>query len=796
MDATPLPATFAGHYRIERELGRGGMAAVYLARDLRQHRDVAIKVLHEELSQAVGAERFHREVAITAGLAHPNILPLHDSGEWEGRLYYVMPYVAGETLRSLLERDRQLPLRTAIGIARGVCAALEHAHARGIIHRDIKPENILISGDQPVVADFGIARLVDEVPGGRITATGVSVGTPAYMSPEQASAEPRVDERSDVYSVGCVLYEMIAGEPPFTGRTAQAIIAKRFATPAPDVRIVRDAVPECLADVVGRALARTPADRFPDAAALRAALDEAELECATLQGLASVPGMKGRRRAPPSRRLLAAAALVTIVGAGWLSARAIWPPRAAAGSPTIRTVAVLPLRGSSTGMQPDFLAEGLTDALITGISQLGSVNVISRTSVMQMSMMKKPLPELARGLKADGVIEASIVRSGSRVRISARLIRASDERELWADSYERELGDALSLQADVADAVAREIGARVGGGSLPRPRAVKPEAQEAYVKGVYFAGQWRLQEAIAAFQQAVAIDPRHASAYAALARAYYFQAFFGQIAPAEAFSQMRRAATRALALDERSAEAHGLLALVATHYDWDWEGAERHFARALALSPSNAQVHHDYAHFLLAVGRQRESVAETTRALQLDPANPMLTSCVGWHSLFDSRYDDALRYAAESQRMMPSFWAQVISGWALLGKNHPDSAVAAMRRAVSLSGGLPFAEASLAHALARARHTAESRTLLDALLAKSLRGYVPAYDLAVVHAGLGNADEAFVWLRKALGERSMFLVHLNWDARLEPLRADPRFQAIVREMALPQRQPAPVRPVT
>ena len=365
------------------------------------------------------------------------------------------------------------------------------------------------------------------------------------------------------------------------------------------------------------------------------------------------------------------------------------------------------------------------------------------------------------------------------------MIRFSDQKPLWTRTYERPVGDALSLQDDIASAIAREIGTRFVSSSAARSVAVKPEAQEAYLKGAYFAGQWRLEEATAAFQRAVNIDPNHAAAYAGLARAYYFRAFFGEVASGEAFSQMRRAAARALERDESSAEAHGLMALVNVHYDWDWAGAQRQFARALELSPSNAQVHHDYAHFLLAVGRPAESVAETKRARSLDPANPMLTTCTGWHSLFDNQFHDAKSYAAEAQMMMPSFWAQIVTGWAYLGEGQLDSAVVAMRSAAALSKHLPFADAALAHALAKDGKTAEARQLLESLLQRSLRGYVSAYDVAIVYAGLGENDQAIDWLRKAMGERSMFVVHLTWDSRLDGLRQDPRFTDLVKQLALP-----------
>jgi eukaryotic-like serine/threonine-protein kinase len=784
-ESAPSTSTFAERYEVLREVGRGGMATVYLARDRRYDRDVAVKVLNDDLSQALGIERFQREIAITAKLTHPNILPLHDSGETDGRVFYVTPYVPGESLGDRLAREKQLPLRDAICIARGVVSALEYAHAHGIVHRDIKPGNILLADGQAIVADFGVARALAGSGDARLTSTGVSLGTPAYMSPEQASGEP-VDARADIYSLGCVLYEMLAGEPPFTGPTTQAVIAKRFANAAPDIRQARDRAGDSLADTIARSLARVPADRIQTAAELRALLDEAELTCTTRPSGARRTRGAGAGRPRSRRATLIGATLITVA-----ALVSVLPParnritRMFAQSATIHTLAVLPLANLSGGMNQDFFADGLTDALITGLSQLRSVNVISRTSVMQYKMVKKSLPAIARELHADAVLEGSVVRDHDRVRISEKLIRVSDQHSLWARSYERPIGNALELETDIAAAVAQEIGVHLANNPVAHVMTVKPEAQEAYLKGAYFAGQWRLEEAIASFQHAVDVDPNHAAAYAGLARAWYFRAFFGEVAPVEAFSQMHRAATRALERDETSAEAHGLLALVDVHYNWDWAAAEREFARALELSPSNAQVHHDYAHFLLAVGRRAESVAETKRARELDPANPMLTTCAGWHSLFDKQFSEAKSYAAEAQRMMPSFWAEIVEGWAFLGEGQADSAVIAMRSAVSMSKDLPFAEAALAHALAKAGKTTEARRLLDKLLQQSLRGYVSAYDIAIVYAGLGENDHAIEWLQKAMGERSMFVVHLTWDARLDGLRSDPRFAALVKQLGVP-----------
>jgi eukaryotic-like serine/threonine-protein kinase len=776
---------FADRYEIRHAVGRGGAAVVYRARDLKHDRDVALKVLHRELTQSMSADRFAREIGIAAKLTHPNILALYDSGDCGGCFYYVTPFIEGESLRDRLERERQLSVREALGIARAVAAALEYAHVRGIVHRDIKPENILLVGGQPLVADFGIARVLEPGSDARMTSTGMIIGTPTYMSPEQAAGEAAVDHRSDIYSLGCVLYEMLVGAAPFGGPTPQAVIASRFIADAPDVREARPNVPSLLADVVATLLARLPEQRVQTAAELQTLLDAVEPEATQLTG--SLLGLTRRatpfRRRLRARRAAVAVALAALVAGAWLGRDALPVDRLPFAKARVQTLAVLPLTNLSGDLQQEFVADGLTDALINDLARLPGLNVISRTSVMQYKLVSKPIREIARELNADVLVEGTLTREGDQVVITAALVRGRNEHSIWRDSYTGHADSLLILQRQVGNAVAREIGARIvpAGPQL----AVKPESHQHYLRGASLAAQWRLDEALASFQRAVEIDPANAPAYAALARAHYFRATFGEVAPLEAFSQMRRAAAAALAQDPGLGEAHGLMALVNTHFDYDWAGAEQHFLRALQLSPSNAQVHHDYAHYLLAMGRGPESIEASRRAVQLDPSNPMLTSCLGWHSLFENRFAEALRHAGAAQQLMPSFWAQIVQGWALTGLGDQAEAIESMREAVGLEPELAFTRAALAHALARAGATDEARGLLDELLAESRQGYVSAYDLALVHAGLGENDAALEWLAKAIAERSTFVVHLTWDARLEPLRADRRFSELVQRLGIP-----------
>jgi eukaryotic-like serine/threonine-protein kinase len=776
-------AVFADRYEVLEAVGSGATAIVYRAKDLKHDRFVALKVLHRELTQSISAERFAREIGIAAKLTHPNILALYDSGDSDGCFYYVTPFIeGGQSLRTMLQRDGRLAVRDAIGIARGVAAALAYAHERGIVHRDIKPENILLVGGQPLVADFGIARVLEPGNDARMTSTGMIVGTPAYMSPEQAAGEETVDHRSDLYSFGCVLYEMLAGEPAFRGATPAAVIASRFTHDAPDVRSARPDAPELLGDVVGALLARTLEERIQTSDELHRLLDAVEPDATGLTQtlLGRTRRMSSARRRQRARRAaIATAVLVAALAVGWF----------ARSSPDqrIQRLAVMPLTNLSGDVQQEFVADGLTEGLITDLMRLRDVTVISRTSVMQYKLLRKPAPEVARELNVDAVVEASFTRQGEDIIITAGLVSGRDGRTLWRDIYRGKADSVFALQRRVSAAVAQEIGARLAL-AADQP-VIKSESVEHYLRGASFAAQWRLEEAQASFQRAVEIDPANAQAYAALARAHYFRAQFGEVAPLEAFSQMRRAAAAAIAQDRELGEAYGLMALVNTHFDYDWKGAEDNFIRALQLSPNNAQVHHDYAHFLLAMGRGAESVESSRRAVLLDPTNAMLISCLGWHSLFDHRFDESLRHAGEAQVLMPSFWAQVVQGWALTGLGSVDEAIESLRDAVDLDPNLAFTRAALAHTLARNGAAAEARALLAELLAEARHSYVSAYDVALVYAGLGDNDSAFEWIAKAIAERSSFVVHLTWDSRLDVLRGDRRFSELVERLGIPSAVP-------
>src|SRR5882762_7691900 len=474
-----LRTALADRYALERELGRGGMAVVFLARDPRHDRAVAIKVLLDEIAAALGADRFLREIQIAAKLHHPHILPLYDSGAAGDLLYYVMPYVEGESLRQRLDREPQLPLDDALAITRQVAGALAYAHSHDVVHRDIKPENILLESGEAVVADFGIARAITAAGGDKLTQTGMAIGTPLYMSPEQASGGGAIDGRSDVYSLACVLYEMLAGHPPFLGGTAQAIIARHALDPVPPLRTARATVSDAVEQALGRALAKSAADRYSTA------LQFAE----ALAGPARVKP-SGRERSRRLRAALGVGLALVALGAG-LVLRRPWrhAPPAAVGAPAYAaSVAVLPFETIGGGPQDEYFSDGMTDEIITQLAQIRELKVISRTSVVALKGSHLTLSRIADTLGVDHVLEGSARRAGGRVRVNAQLIAAKTDAHLWARTYERDLKDVFRVQEEIAADVSRALLANVQG-LRPRgagSRTEQPAAYDAYLRGTYW----------------------------------------------------------------------------------------------------------------------------------------------------------------------------------------------------------------------------------------------------------------------------------------------------------------------
>ena len=477
--------------------------------------------------------------------------------------------------------------------------------------------------------------------------------------------------------------------------------------------------------------------------------------------------------------------------------------RPGADGDRITDVAVLPFENMTEDPSNDYLSDGITEEVTTQLFKVGGLHVKSRTSTLMYKGGMKTVEQVGTELGVGAVIEGSFRRVGNSIRVLARLVDTRNGEQLWADDYDREIGgELMRVEVEIAEQITAALRTTLTPAEKrrfehDRARSTTPEALEEYYRGLSEHGAGNMAEAVAAYQRAIARDPQLAPAYAGMARSYYFLGFFGALPPTDVFPRMRDAAARALQLDPGIADAHATLGLYYLHYKWDWQRAEQEFQRALELSPSAAQVRHDYAHFLLVAGRSAESAEQSALSAKLDPGNTMLMACAGWHGFTDREYDGAVRSSMSALMMMPGmFWPELILGWAYEQKGQYPEAIASLRNAVAHSQAMPFAVASLAHALGASGQGAQARQLLGGLLDKSDARYVSAYDIAIVYAGLGDPKNTFDWLRRAYAERSAFLVNIGWEPRFDAFRDDPRFAAIVANMRLPEQSPRAPRPTT
>jgi eukaryotic-like serine/threonine-protein kinase len=798
----PLAEQQIGPYRILSRIGAGGMGEVYRALDSKFNRMVAIKFLSEDLADTSTRRRFQREAQLVSSLNHPHILTVHDTGEFEGRQYLVTEWVDGGTLKDWARREPRT-WRQVVELLAGVADGLAAAHAAGILHRDIKPENILVAKNgYAKLADFGVAKLDEPaipedltrtVTDGR-TRPGVIVGTIAYMSPEQASGKP-VDARSDIFSFGVVLYEMLTGRRPFEGDTDLERLQAVVNQPAPSLAESCPGVPVGLRIAVEKALEKDPAERYQSMRDL-----VVDLRRLTRQSADAIAPAATR----PKRAWKWAAAIGTavILGAALVTWLAMFgglrtTPPSGAGAPQIRTIAVLPLRNISRDPDQEYFADGMTEALTTSLAQISALNVIARTSTMRYQGTQKTTREIAQELHVDAVVEGAAQRSGDRVSITAQLIEGSSDRHLWAKSYERDLRDMLALQNEVAQAIAQEIQVKLTSQEQARVSSaptVNPEAQEAYFRGRYWFQKGRIgwSRSFDYFQQAVAKDPSYAAAYASLSVGYSSMMELGLLPTKEAYPKALAAATKALELDRDLADAYRARGWLLWAYDQNWQAAEHDFLRALQLNPNLADAHENYAQGLASSGRLDEAVREIRRAVQLDPFANLANFQLGYILVQTGRNDEALEQGRKWLEVN-AVTAHRILGLAYERKGNLDLAIAEFQqRLKSIEQDYPvlrettaFPEiiSELAHAYAVSGRRREALQLLSELTELSKRRSVPSWAFALVFVGLGDKDRAFQSLERGYDECGCR--ELKIDYRMIPLRSDPRYQELLRRMGLP-----------
>ncbi len=788
-----------GHFQILGPLGAGGMGEVYRAHDTNLKRDVAIKVLPVELAgDPARLERLEREAQLLASLNHPGIATIHglEAERTEGGAstrYLVLELIEGETLAEMLVRGR-LGVEEAHEIARQIAEALEAAHASGIVHRDLKPANIKVTPEGRVkILDFGLAKAYPARSGSAsgaaeggatgvdpditksptvaaATLPGVILGTAAYMSPEQARGKP-VDNRTDIWAFGCVLYEMLTGSKPFDGETTTDILAALIER-EPGWDALPESTPSRIQGLLRRCLEKDSSRRLQHMADARIEIEGA-LEEAGRQPETASPSATAR---PPTRPL-------GLDGAS----------RVDSGTQTIDSIAVLPLQNLSGDSGQEYFSDGMTEALITDLAKIGALRVISRTSAMCYRDTDKSLPQIALELNVQAVVEGSVLRAGDRVRITAQLINAATDQHLWAESYERDLGDVLALQSEVARAIAQEIRVKLTPQEetlLARGRWVDPGAHEAYMKGLHYwnkATKSRFSDAMEYFELAIEKDSNHALAHAGLADSHWWSSFWGNRRPHEAYPRAREAAEKALSIDETLGEAHAALGSIHLMYDWDWEAAEREFRRALELAPNSSSARICYGFYLSLMRRQDEAIAQAKRAQALDPLSGFSNSLLGHQFWLGRRYDDAIETFEKWLSTEPDDWfAHSHLGLQYQEKGRIAEAIAEVDKGVELSGGVAVcvSNAVLVHHRFGDRQVAER--LFESLKQRAAHEYVQPNCFIAIHRVRGETDLAFEWAKKAREERDSFLPWL----RVTPLESmefpsDPRIDELLDRLGLP-----------
>ena len=768
-----LTDALASRYRIERELGAGGMARVYLARDLKHDREVALKVLRPELAAALGAGRFLQEIRISARLDHPHILTLIDSGETEGFVWYVLPYVRGETLRARLQREKQLSIDEALRITAQVASALDYSHRQGVIHRDIKPENILLHEGEAVVADFGIALAVREAGGKRLTETGISLGTPEYMSPEQATGTGELDSRTDVYSLGAMVYEMLAGEPPLTGPTALAVIAKLMTERPTRIRTVRGTVPESVDEAIAKALAKVPADRFTSVAEFRAALDQTQ----------ALPS-GGRRRPTLAASLAGAVALVVLVAALWQALRPTPSPSAPEDVPA--SVAVLPFDNLTGNPGDQYLSDGMTEEVIGQLAKVGDLKVISRTSTEALKGTRLTLRQIAETLQVRHILEGAVRHASNRIRVTVNLIDAHTDANVWSSAYDRDLADVFAVQEEIARQVVDSLVSTVGSKPLLSrvARTEQPRAYEAYQVGRYLL-QRRTNPGLAGardhFEEAIRRDSAYAPAFAGLATVHVLMGFYGHPG-VDFYATFGRAwwlADRAIALDPDLAEGHAVRGILLTLARGPAEGIAADFTRAIRLKPNSPDSRLWFAPFLTRQERHDQAVAEAMKASDLDPLAPGPKIGLALSGFAARRVDLVIQGAAQAAALEPSLsrprtfqaLGDLLSGDPERCLTHELGPSVGVRALCLHSGGKLREAAQLADSLGAGFSVTAtgSAAYSPVLLARTQAQY---------YAWIGDAERSLAWLERAyglspVGEDFAIIASAVYDK----VRTDPRFQA-------------------
>ena len=745
-----LATALSDCYRIDRELGAGGMATVYLAHDLKHDRAVAIKILREELAASIGPERFLLEIKTTARLTHPHILPLHDSGEADGQLYYVMPFVDGETLRARLDRERTLPVTDAIAITKAVADALHYAHAHGVVHRDIKPENIFLQAGHALVADFGIARATTTT-GTRMTSVGVAIGTPTYMSPEQSTGED-VDSRSDQYALATMLYEMLTGVPPFTGPTPESILVQRFTKAPPKVTAKQPAVPRAVEASIIKAMAREVSDRFP-----------------TIDKFAESLSSRAASSVVDQDR---------------------------------RSVAVLPFANMSGDPENEYFSDGISEEIISALAQIPGLHVPARTSAFSYKGKNVDLRTIGEELSVATILEGSVRKAGNRIRITAQLVNVADGYHLWSERYDRELVDVFAIQDEIASAIVAKLNVTLTGraeSQLVKAPTRDLAAYDLFLKGRALMRQRGASLAAAAetLEQAIALDPEFSAAQASLGQALVLSAMWG-LAPMAAIHQRASDAIEAALALEPNAMTAQIASGIFSLCNFDREKASRAFTRAVELDPMDPEARAIYALYDRGYirGRFDEAVEEMEMALRADPRSAHVVAHTALLLAWAGRFDEAIPTARRARELDPaSFYAAWSLVHALNVGGDPELANKETESAMAQFGRHSWLMMGWSIGRARAGWPEVADALFQELEARARTSFVQAMPRATAAFGANRFDDTFRLLNEAYETRDPLLALMggNWPP-FDVIRSRPEYRAVLERMGWTTPLPDAPRP--
>ncbi len=741
------------------------MGIVYKAEDTRLGRNVALKFLPEKYAENKQAlERFQREARAASSLNHPHICVIHDIGDHEGQPFIVMEFLEGQTLKHRIQ-GRSMQTDEILDLGIQIADALDAAHSKGIVHRDIKPGNIFITqrGDAKVL-DFGLAKLTPEMQGEAIsklptaehresslTSPGTTVGTIAYMSPEQVRGE-KLDARTDLFSFGAVLYEMATRSLPFKGTTSGATFNEILTkTPTRPVRLNPD-LPDELERFIQKALEKDHRLRYQTSSELKVDLERLRRDTDSGKSVIATGKLELRKRTP--------------------------------------SIAVLPFLDMSQDLENDYFSDGLAEELIGALTQVKGLRVTARTSAFNFKDSKKGVPEIGKELNVATVLGGSIRKVGNMIRITAQLINVEDSYYLWSERYDREMEDVFAIQDEIAKAIVDVLRVKLTGDSeqpLVKHYTENVEAYNLYLEGLYYwnkrSGE-EVKKGIEFFQQAIDRDPNYALAYSGLADSYCLLGWYGGISPKESIPKAMTAARKAVEIDDKLAEAHASLAW-AMKWNWDLLAAQKGFKRAIDLNPKYASTYNFYSIALAIVGRYEEAITLIQKALELDPLSPGINSIAGWVFYFARQYDRAIEQGRRTVSLDPSFaGGHHRLGMAFLQQGMHEEAVASFEEAINLSDGSPMMKAVLGVAYALSNNRDAANNVLAELEQLSRKRYVSPYDKALVCAGLDEKEKALEYLQKAYEEHSQKLVMLQVEPILDPLRDDPRFTDLLRQMNL------------